>query len=268
LPVGTVGYAYPATTIIESGGTAPFSWSATQLPAGLSIDPATGVISGTPTTAGTSAATVTVTDGSGATASRGYTVTIKAPPTVTSTSPASRGQGATNASITINGTGFVSGASLGAAFSGSGITVNSVTFVSATQVTANITIATSAATGTRDVVLTNGDGTVAIGTGVFTVNAGPTVASINPTSRAKGSSGTETIAGTGFVAGATVAFVPGGSNPGGNAPSVTSTTVNNSGQITVTITIANGNPARGTYDVVVTNPDGGRATLPGGFTVT
>jgi len=103
---------------------------------------------------------------------------------------------------------------------------------------------------------------------VFTVNPAPTVTSISPPSRAKGTSGSETIVGTGFAAGATVTFVPGGANPGGNAPAVTATTVNSGTQITVTITIANGNPARGTYDVVVTNPDGGRATLPGGFTVT
>lgn len=46
---------------------APCSWTATGVPAGLSID-ATGIISGTPTTTGTSSVTVTVTDPDGATA--------------------------------------------------------------------------------------------------------------------------------------------------------------------------------------------------------
>ncbi|WP_442935214.1 putative Ig domain-containing protein [Micromonospora sp. CPCC 206061] len=47
-----------------SGGTAPYSWSASGLPAGLSINSSTGAISGTPTAAGTYSVTVTVTDSS------------------------------------------------------------------------------------------------------------------------------------------------------------------------------------------------------------
>jgi len=48
--------------ITASGGTAPLHWAATNLPAGLSINANTGLISGTPTTAGTSNVTVTATD--------------------------------------------------------------------------------------------------------------------------------------------------------------------------------------------------------------
>jgi len=36
LPVGTVGLAYPTTTLTEDGGTAPFKWSITGLPSGIS----------------------------------------------------------------------------------------------------------------------------------------------------------------------------------------------------------------------------------------
>jgi len=39
-----------ADTLKASGGTIPYTWSVTPaLPAGLTLDPATGVISGTPT---------------------------------------------------------------------------------------------------------------------------------------------------------------------------------------------------------------------------
>ena len=48
LPNGTVGVAY-STTVAGSGGTTAYTWSATSVPAGLSINSSTGVISGTPT---------------------------------------------------------------------------------------------------------------------------------------------------------------------------------------------------------------------------
>ncbi|HEY0534491.1 MAG TPA: putative Ig domain-containing protein [Actinoplanes sp.] len=63
-------------TFTSSGGAAPLTWNATSLPAGLVIDPTSGAVSGTPTTAGTSSVTVTLTDAYGqkATASFGWTV--------------------------------------------------------------------------------------------------------------------------------------------------------------------------------------------------
>ncbi|KOV81029.1 zinc metalloprotease [Nocardia sp. NRRL S-836] len=57
----TVGTAV-SLPLSASGGTAPYTWSATGLPAGLSINSSTGTISGTPTTAATSNVTVTATD--------------------------------------------------------------------------------------------------------------------------------------------------------------------------------------------------------------
>jgi hypothetical protein len=88
LPAATVGKAYPSTTVSATGGSAPFTWSATGLPAGLAIDAASAVISGTPTSAGTTSVTVSVTDAAGATASRTYSVTINPAPVInTSTLP-------------------------------------------------------------------------------------------------------------------------------------------------------------------------------------
>ncbi|MFO1485862.1 MAG: GEVED domain-containing protein [Verrucomicrobiaceae bacterium] len=59
---GTVGTAY-SRTLAASGGTAPYnSWTVTSgtLPAGLALNPTTGVISGTPTATASPATTVTV----------------------------------------------------------------------------------------------------------------------------------------------------------------------------------------------------------------
>jgi hypothetical protein len=63
LPGGTQGTAYSAT-LVAAGGTAPLNWTITSgsLPAGLFQNPATGVISGTPSVFGTFPFTVSVTD--------------------------------------------------------------------------------------------------------------------------------------------------------------------------------------------------------------
>lgn len=63
LPQGSVSTAYSAT-LTASGGKAPYTWSLLQgsLPAGLSLDGGSGVISGTPTAPGTSSFTVQVRD--------------------------------------------------------------------------------------------------------------------------------------------------------------------------------------------------------------
>src|SRR6185436_11749609 len=73
---GTVGATY-SQTLAASGGTGGNAWSIASgpLPTGLSLT-AAGVISGTPTTAGTTNFTVQVTDSSSATATKPLSITI------------------------------------------------------------------------------------------------------------------------------------------------------------------------------------------------
>ena len=70
-PTGTVGTSYFGTGstggVYAAGGTPPYSYSVTQgsLPGGLTLNPTSGIISGTPTTTGTSSFTVQATDSGG-----------------------------------------------------------------------------------------------------------------------------------------------------------------------------------------------------------
>ena len=77
LPAGTVGSAYNPVTFTATGGIGVYAWSATGLPSGLSFS-AGGVLSGTPTTAGSYTPQFTVTDSSNKTASISLTITIAA----------------------------------------------------------------------------------------------------------------------------------------------------------------------------------------------
>lgn len=68
-----------------TGGTPPYTWSASGLPAGLSINSSTGQVTGTPTTAGTSNVTITATGGGSGSASFTWTVNPVSTPGCTQT---------------------------------------------------------------------------------------------------------------------------------------------------------------------------------------
>ncbi len=85
LPNGIVNVAYTAQ-LAGTGGVTPYQWSATGLPPGLSINAATGAITGTPTTAGQFTIAVTLKDNGGQTATASFPVTIVAALQITTTS--------------------------------------------------------------------------------------------------------------------------------------------------------------------------------------
>ncbi|HEX8088524.1 MAG TPA: NBR1-Ig-like domain-containing protein, partial [Blastocatellia bacterium] len=75
LPFGQAFQAYSAQ-VVATGGQPSYNWSVSSgsLPSGLTLNPSTGLISGTPTVGGTFNITVTVRDGGGRSASRSYKV--------------------------------------------------------------------------------------------------------------------------------------------------------------------------------------------------
>ena len=154
----------------ENGATASFANS------GITVD-STSVVSSSQLTAYisitanslTGATAVTVTNPDTTSASDPNAFTVDPGPTVISTTPGSGDLGASNLSVTIDGSGFETGAKL--SFSDPGITVNSTSFVSSSELTAYISIASG--TGATAVTVTNPDGSSATGTGAFVVDEEP-----------------------------------------------------------------------------------------------
>jgi hypothetical protein len=176
-------------------------------------------------------------------------------PTLSTLSPAN---GPIGAEVTINGDGF--GSSRGNSYVSFGSTrVVDYTSWSTTRITCKVP---NMALGDVQVTVTTADGT---SNGLpFTVRLPRVeVASINPTSGTDiDASLAAAIMGNDFLSGATVRL----ENAAKKAINATNVKVVSSGQITCTFDLT-GAPL-GKYDVVVSNPGGGEARLPGGFAVT
>ncbi|HJZ01970.1 MAG TPA: putative Ig domain-containing protein, partial [Streptosporangiaceae bacterium] len=153
----------------DSASGQTLTYTAAGLPAGLSVNSGTGLISGTPTTAGTSSVTVTAKDTTGASGSATFTWTVNPPGanTVTVTNPGTQTSTVgTAASLQIHASDSASGQTLTYTATGlpAGLSINSATgLISGTPTTA----------GTSNVTVTATDTTGASGPASFswTVNA-------------------------------------------------------------------------------------------------
>jgi glucose/arabinose dehydrogenase len=247
--VTVTGTGFLAGATLSVGGTAA---------TGVTLVSSTSITALTPAhAAGAVGVMVTNTDAQSGSLPSGYTYNTAPPsnpaPTVTSISP---NNGTINGGIavTIRGTGFLAGATvkLGGTAATAVSVVNSTTIAATTP---------AHAAGATSVVVTNTDAKTGSLNNGFTFtgppppNPAPTVISITPNSGTTNGGTAVTIAGTGFLAGATVKM-------GGTTATVLS--VVNSALITA---IAPAHAA-GAVDVVVTNTDTKTGTLTSGYTYT
>ena len=165
------GAAITPVTMTGSGGSgAPYTFSATGLPAGLTMS-ASGTISGTPTVSGTFSYTITIKDSAGNTGTVNCSVTVNPKPTATCivinaiqgvaiTPVTMAGSGGTGGPYTFSATGLPTGLTMSAAGTISGTPTVSGTF-------------------TYTVTVTDKDGHTGTGTCSVTVNPAPTPLSVS-----------------------------------------------------------------------------------------
>jgi hypothetical protein len=184
-----------------------------------------------------------------------YQITTPGSP-ITAVTPATIGQGATK-TLTVTGSGFSGKPTV--FVSNTDVTVNSVTVVSPTKLSVKVTAQSGAVVGERDITVIEPGPTADTCTNCLTVDAAPTLTSASPSSIEQGKTAALTLAGTGLQAGAVVTSSAGISFAGTKTVSAT--------ELTTTATVA-ASVATGTYNLQVTNPDGGTAECAGCLTVT
>src|SRR5882724_50363 len=164
---GTTGvpYSYQITA-----NQAIISWVAAPLPAGLTVNTSTGLISGTPTVVGTYSIALGATNGNG-TGTLLLTLTINAAPTISSLSPTCATAGGAQFTLTVNGTNFVSTSTVKW-----NATALATTFISSTQLTATVPASLIATAGTASITVTNPCGATSSAV-TFTIAATPVISS-------------------------------------------------------------------------------------------
>jgi hypothetical protein len=254
---GTVGTAY-SQTVTGTGGVGPYSLSVISgtLPAGLSLNASTGVISGTPTSSTSQTFTIQIRDAYGCVGSRPYTVTPACP------------------SITVNPTSLANGI-VGLAYSqtasATGGTAPYTFAVSAGTLPAGLSLNTSTGAITGTPTTSNGAGvSITIratdtygcqGTRPYTLKICPVI-TVNPASLANGTVGTaysQTASATGgatpYVFAVSSGTLPTGLSLDTSTGAITGTpTLAGSYPFTLSATDANGCVGSRPYTVLMSCP--------------
>ena len=222
------GTGFTGATAVDFGASNP----------GTSIDvlSSTSLTVTAPSGSGTVDVTVTTPNGTSAVNAPSDHYTYNPPPTVTGVTPNNGPQAGTN-TVTVAGTGFVSGSTSVDFGSNAGTSVDVTSDTS-------LTVVVPAGTGTVSVtVTTTAGGSSTPLADAYTYNAPPTVTAVSPNNGPAAGTNTVTVSGTGFTGATAVDF--GASNPGTSIDVLSSTSL--------TVTAPSGS---GTVDVTVTTPNG------------
>ncbi len=252
-PNGTVGTAYSRT--FTASGTTPITWSVASgtVPIGLTLSATSGVLSGTPTTAGSFSFVVQAANGTLPNATQNVTIVIAAAtvaPVITSSTPANGTTGsAYSHSFTASGTTPITW-SITSGVAPTGLTLNA---------SSGILSGTATATGSFSFVVQAGNGSLPNATQNVTIvinaaTAGPVITSSAPPSSITGSAYSHS-----FTASGTTPItwsITSGATPTGltlNASSgVLSGTPTTVGSFSFVVQAANGTLPNATQNVTIT----------------
>ncbi|MFH1714776.1 MAG: IPT/TIG domain-containing protein [Elusimicrobiota bacterium] len=155
----------------------------------------------------------------------------------------------TSGTVSIRGQGFdlINGSTPTVTITGGGVIINqsSVTYVSSVELTAHFDVKSDAAVGARDLTITNADGTIGKGIGVFQVTVDLTITNVLPESLGQGAQNEWVeIRGRGFTEDAAIDF--------GSDITVQEINYVSSEKLLAKISIDTG--ASGAYNLTVRNP--------------
>jgi outer membrane protein assembly factor BamB len=186
-----------------------------------------------------------------------YQITTPGSP-ITAVTPARLAQGTTK-TLMLTGSGFTGTPTV--FVSSTDVRVDSVTVVSPTTLAVTVTAKAGAKPGARGITVIEPGPVADTCTNCLTVDAAPTVSSVSPSSIPQGEAATVTLDGANFESGAQIA------TPGATGVVFNGTKFVSSAELTTTATVAP-SVASGSYNLRVTNPDGGTAVCTKCLTVT
>jgi len=197
----------------------------------------------------------------------GFSVGKTPPPHIASVAPDSVAR-LTSRTIVVRGSNFFGGNVTSLNF-GPGTVVNALNVDSLTQITANVSVLLGAATGLRDVIVTNtapagtGGGSDTLKMGIMVTNPVPTLYSLSQTTGFRTHTSTIQFTGSNFIANVSSLVFDDTANL-----IVTNLRVDSATSITANVTLQAAS-ALGAHALTVRNagPGGGSATLAGGYNV-